>query len=87
MTKTKKREGEKKERWRGEREEGIEGRGLHQLFERGMHKRSHSSLRCCGLPYVQLSLSLFSSFPLCKIDNITQHTSGATDRTQTYATN
>lgn len=53
-----KEEGRKrKERRGGGRERG----GLHQLFERGMYKRSHSSLHCCGLPYVQLFRSLFLS--------------------------
>lgn len=61
-TTTKKKEGQKKRGWerkkrRKERKGGREGGGLHQLFERGMHKRSHSSLHCCGLPYVQLSLA------------------------------
>lgn len=64
--------GEKqKEEERKRKERG----GLNQLFERRMHKRSHSLLYGCGLPYVQLSLSI----SLCKIGNITQHTPGAID--------
>lgn len=69
-----------KRRERQKEEERKRKGGLHQLFERGMHKRSHSSLHCCGLPYVQLCL-----FSLCKIGNITQYASGATDHIQTYA--
>lgn len=54
--------------------------GLHQLFEGGMQKKSHSSLHCCGLPCVLQSRSPSLSV---KVRIITQHTSGAADQIQT----
>lgn len=55
---------------------------LHQLFEGGMQKRSHSSLHCCGLPYVQLSRSLFLGVKYALLLNTPL---GATDQIQTQA--